>query len=320
MSKLSSLSDAAEQSASPLPAAANKVPNFTTDTAPPAAAPVSPGPAEDKPSASIAVGQEGTTPAQPADGPAANTLGQLSVTIPPQTPQSDLLDLGMFAPEGSTIANATMVSVARHRGRSYGLLALIFGLLFAGLLGFVVLQHKGMLPEHLISTASDNQIAAQNQTELVSLFSAFSADSQQSPRGVSIANVTTAEAIEHAFRSVSSDNGQRDTDEAAFWLRQYLSKQLGDRQTLWALTQLGSTYARPADSPPDYVTARHLWEIAAALGDPVAHCFLGGLYETGLGVAVNKAMALNWYERARRLGGCSKLEAAIARVSQSAAQ
>lgn len=154
---------------------------------------------------------------------------------------------------------------------------------------------------------------ARREPKPAPLFDAIAAQSM-SPRGNRADEVSGTEAITRAYRAVSGASTPRDTEEGAFWLRQYLAKKIGDKQTLWALTQLGSTYARPTDGAPNYETARQLWEIAAGLGDPVASCFLGGLYEAGLGVAVNKAQALKWYEVAGKRGGCPNLDAAMARL------
>ncbi len=137
-----------------------------------------------------------------------------------------------------------------------------------------------------------------------------------SPRGIFASSVNADAAIKRADNSlrVSSTGGSRDTDESAFWFKHYLSNQIGAKRTTWALTQLGTTYASPTDGAPDFKKAQVLWEAAAALGDPYAACFLGQLYEHGLGVVMSRDMALTWYLRARSAGGCSALNKSIARL------
>lgn len=143
------------------------------------------------------------------------------------------------------------------------------------------------------------------------LFEALSAGST-SPRGVDALGVSDMRALSRAS-SILADPS-RDSEEAAFWLKRYLSATLADRNVARALTQLGSAQADATGKAPDYVKARHLWEMASAAGDPVAMCFLGKLFEAGTGVAANKRAALNWFERAKRSGGCADADDAIARL------
>lgn len=136
-----------------------------------------------------------------------------------------------------------------------------------------------------------------------------------SPRGTSAASTTATRALENANAQLSGVN--RDTEEAAFWLRRYITGTLGNDRTTRALTQLGSVYAEPVGGgAPDYAKARLLWELASAAGDPVAMCFLGLLSENGLGGAVDRRAALQWYERSKQAGGCPQVDASIARVRQ----
>lgn len=136
-----------------------------------------------------------------------------------------------------------------------------------------------------------------------------------SPRGTSAAATTATRALENANALLSGTN--RDTEEAAFWLRRYITGTIGNDRTTRALTQLGSVYAEPVGgAAPDYVKARLLWELAGAAGDPVAMCFLGLLHENGLGSAPDKRTALQWYERSKLAGGCPQVDASIARVKQ----
>lgn len=136
-----------------------------------------------------------------------------------------------------------------------------------------------------------------------------------SPRGSSAATTPSARALENANAQLSGVN--RDTEEGAFWLRRYITGTIGNDRTLRALTQLGSVYAEPGGgAQPDYAKARALWELAGAAGDPVAMCFLGLLSENGLGGPVDRAAALQWYERSKQAGGCPQVDASIARLKQ----
>ena len=127
-----------------------------------------------------------------------------------------------------------------------------------------------------------------------------------SPRGVSAQGVDATQALARASALMTDTGAARDTDEAGFWLRRYLVAAHGsDKKLLRSLTQLGSVYAEPTTTRgPDYASARILWEMAAALGDPVGMCFLGRLYENGLGVATDRAIATQWLDRAKDAGGC----------------
>lgn len=113
---------------------------------------------------------------------------------------------------------------------------------------------------------------------------------------------------------IHSAGSERDLREAEALLKHGLALSLGDKSTLWAMTQLGSLSAQPTSGEPDYQRARLLWEIAGALGDPVAMCFLGELHEFGLGVPTSKPTARKWYLQAKQAGGCSTVDAALARI------
>jgi len=147
------------------------------------------------------------------------------------------------------------------------------------------------------------------------LFDALTA-AAVSPRGVSAAGLPLSKLLENATASAISGGSPSDTEEAAFWRKRYIAGALGDDRTMRALTQLGSVYAEPSGRQPDFVRARLMWEMASAIGDPVAMCFLGQLHENGLGVAADRKAALQWYERARQAGGCPSLSESLARVRQ----
>ncbi len=137
-----------------------------------------------------------------------------------------------------------------------------------------------------------------------------------SPRGTSAVGVSASRALELANAQLLVTGPLRDTEEGAFWLKRYFASTVGEDRSLRALTQLGSLYAEPTGRAPDFVKARGLWEIAGAAGDPVALCFLGLLAENGLGVAADRAAALQWYERSKQAGGCPGVDDAIVRTRQ----
>jgi TPR repeat protein len=143
---------------------------------------------------------------------------------------------------------------------------------------------------------------------------ALLAASDRSPRGRSTADVGFAAALTLADRHLHGDDQPRDQPEASFWLRHALSLQLDTETTRWALTQLGTLHAAPEVGQPDYAKARLLWELAGALGDPVALCFNAALHEYGLGLPKQRDRAHGLYARAREAGGCAGLDAALART------
>ncbi|MBS0270425.1 MAG: sel1 repeat family protein [Proteobacteria bacterium] len=137
-----------------------------------------------------------------------------------------------------------------------------------------------------------------------------------SPRGQSSAGVASDQAFKLADARLHGIDGQTDADEARFWLRVGIADALADDRLRWALTQLGTLYARPQASPADFAAARAVWELAAAKKDPVALCFLAKLEEGGPGVPSNKATALRLYKQAKDAGGCPLSDQAIERLSR----
>ena len=122
-----------------------------------------------------------------------------------------------------------------------------------------------------------------------------------------------------ADQSLSGNNNAGpDRREAKFWLRKALSAGLADERLLWAMTQLGTLYASPAGGVADFDSARILWELAAANGDPVALCFLASLQEGGFGTPKNPAEALSLYRQAKARGGCRGIDDALARLTKVA--
>ncbi|MEZ5855557.1 MAG: tetratricopeptide repeat protein [Hyphomicrobiaceae bacterium] len=139
-----------------------------------------------------------------------------------------------------------------------------------------------------------------------------------SPLGRPAQGVNLDEALRLADKGLYGPAQERNRAEAKYWLRKALSEGLGDRRLLWALTQLGTLYAKPEQGEPDYAAARELWRIAAAKGDGVAMCFLASLAEHGLGMAADRQQALGLYRAAKAMGGCRDVDAAIARLKKDA--
>jgi hypothetical protein len=135
-----------------------------------------------------------------------------------------------------------------------------------------------------------------------------------SPRGQSATNVSADAARALADRSLHGVGQPVDREEARFWLRKSLAAQLGDQQTTWAMTQLGTLYAAPEQGASDFGKARALWEISAAAGDPVASCFLSSLHELGLGVPSSRSTALSYAVKAKAQGGCQDIDITLARL------
>lgn len=135
-----------------------------------------------------------------------------------------------------------------------------------------------------------------------------------SPRGVEARSVPPARALENAQAAFLVPGGVRDPEEGAFWLRRYVSQAGADERTRRALTQLGTALADGSNRQGDVVRARVVWELAGALGDPVAMCFLSTLAESGLGGVPDRAQAVLWLERARAAGGCPGLDEAMLRL------
>lgn len=124
----------------------------------------------------------------------------------------------------------------------------------------------------------------------------------RSPRGVPGDGVSPAKAIQTAHTLLHGPTADRDPEEAIYWLKRYLGGTAGAEHSRIALTQLGSAYAEPGRGERDFASARLAWELASALGDPVAMCFLGAMHEHGLGVSQAEAAASVWYERAAAAG------------------
>lgn len=69
-----------------------------------------------------------------------------------------------------------------------------------------------------------------------------------------------------------------------------------------ATGQSGGDAAYRAFDSGKYLTALDLAEKAAKTGDPAAHTLIGRIYSEGLGVAVDDAVAAQWFKRGAELG------------------
>ncbi len=149
---------------------------------------------------------------------------------------------------------------------------------------------------------------------LEAVFKDFASAGGLSPRRKSATNVDIATALSLADHSLRGQRTSADVEEAEFWLKRALGSSLGGADVGWAMTQLGTLYAQ-SDSPRHSYTKAHvLWQLAAAQGDPIAHCFLGALYENGLGVPVSRAQAREHFLVADSGNSCRSAKDAIVRL------
>ncbi len=137
-----------------------------------------------------------------------------------------------------------------------------------------------------------------------------------SPRGQSSAGVSADQAFQIADAKLHGLGLPPDHDEARYWLRVGIAGALSGDRLRWALTQLGTLYARPAASPADFAVARSVWELASAQKDPVALCFLARLEDSKPVSQRNNAIALKLFEQAKAAGTCSGSDQAIERLSR----
>ncbi len=149
---------------------------------------------------------------------------------------------------------------------------------------------------------------------LDTLFRDITSTGAVSPRRKSAANVDIATALSLADHSLRGQRTATETEEAEYWLRRALGAAMGGSEVGWALTQLGTLYAQSDNPRHNYGTAHVLWQIAAAQGDPVAHCFLGTLYEYGLGVPADRKLARTHYQAADAANACRSAKDAAARL------
>lgn len=243
----------------------------------------------------------------------ADTSPALSPALITRTPEFPFA-AGPSAPRAATPeATAPARTLAEN-----AMAAALLGLVAAGIAGIVMLSSGGKKTG--AGSAAPSLTAALaapvNPPASDALYQALIPAAATSPRGQATAGVSAEKALETANRLLLANSASRDAEEGAFWLKQYITGTLADTRTLRVLTQLGSVYAEPATGSPDYAKSRLVWEISGAAGDPVAMCFLGLLHENGLGVAADKATALQWYERAKEKGGCPSIDEQIARLKK----
>lgn len=137
-----------------------------------------------------------------------------------------------------------------------------------------------------------------------------------SPRGQSSVGVSPDQAFQIADAKLNGIGTPTDDEEARYWLRAGIAGSMTNDRLRWALTQLGTLYARPSAPPTELAIARSVWELAAAQKDPVALCFLARLEEGVSGAEPNKAAALKLFKQAQAAGSCRGSEQAIERLSR----
>ena len=208
-----------------------------------------------------------------------------------------------LVPIGAPKRDASAFSVPRRRPLSIGAPFAVGFLVAAGLTALFALKQGSAPPT---SASPEAGAAVASLADVLAVASV-------SPSGRS-ADVDLQTALKLADESLHTTAGGPDHVEASFWLRKSMALAIGSPQMSWTLTQLGTIYAQPSSGPADYGKARLLWELAGASGDAPALCFLGALYEHGLGVARSTRQALGYYQRAKARGGCNDVDAAIARV------
>lgn len=186
------------------------------------------------------------------------------------------------------------------------------------LAGQFYLFPENFRPTALPSAAPHFSLAPQAKSIAPSAVFELIDPGQRSPRGLEAGNVAPQRALELANLALQSTGAQKDSDEGAFWLKRFIVTAPGSDRLARAFTELGTIHAEQnATRAPEYVKARALWEIAAAMGDPGAAYFLGQLREFGLGVPQDPRAALNWYERARAQGTFPGVEDAIVRIRRT---
>ena len=202
--------------------------------------------------------------------------------------------------------------------RAYGVRGFVAGLVA---MGAMVASAVVVLPPTWLPTSFSGAPAAAvgpaqiGVADLQSIFKDLASAGSQSPRHKSAINVDAATALSLADHSLRGQRSDAETEEAEFWLKRALSTSFGGQDVGWALTQLGTIYATAGTPHHSYVKAHTIWELAAAQGDPVAHCFLGALYEHGLGVAKNRKAAREHYLTADAQNACRSAKEAAARLS-----
>lgn len=191
-------------------------------------------------------------------------------------------------------------SSARWRANLIALLAATF---LAGVLFTFALYWTGLIPGMTKTTL----IAQQRDLVWPDLL----APGPISPRGQNSSGVTPDQAFQMADAKLHGLGAPPDHEEARYWLRIGIAGALSGDRLRWALTQLGTLYARPTASQSEYEVARSVWELAAAQKDPVALCFLARLEADLPSTHANKETALKFFEQAKAKGACGGAEQAI---------
>jgi TPR repeat protein len=230
---------------------------------------------------------------------------------------SQLARLTIAADDGGAITPSQAAAPRRAATITGRLTAFIAGMvttaaLVAGIVWFA--------PTYLRTVTAQSAVPAPPIVEQVSaasldgVFKDLTATGTVSPRRKSAANVDLATALSLADHSLRGQRSSGETDEAEFWLRRALVTSIGGSEVSWALTQLGTIYAQADNPRHSYAKAHALWQLASAQGDAVAHCFLGALYEHGLGVPPDRKIARSHYLAAEAADACRNAKDAVARL------
>jgi Sel1 repeat len=262
-----------------------------------------------------------------AGAPGAGETSQLARLLPlrrPAAPQIDPLpaasdkgQLTRLTPQDSkavvTVASpgafAARPSRSAWRGFAAGLATM--GLLATGLAFFMPAGAGRGAVSAAVAGIAGEQIPV---ASLDRLFKDVANTAVMSPRNKSAVNVDAATALSLADHSLRGTRSLVEMEEAEFWLKRAISANVGGAEVGWALTQLGTIYAQSDYPQHNYSKAQALWQLAAAQGDPVAHCFLGALYEHGLGVPSNRRLARDHYLAADAANACKSSKDAAARL------
>jgi len=310
---------AADNVPTPVPALANlsPPPPVKRVAAPPTSAPVDPPLPDFYPSR--------TTGAAPVSRGATKPPGP--ATPPPLPARAPVAAAKTVAPAGTphSLPGHTPKFLTRQgeQARSFYTFQRAFGLgfLVAALLAIAstfALRGGGDFAGLLSSPAQQSTASkAIEQPSTLTTLSGILAVPEVSTQGDQATAIDLAGALKKADQSLAGSSIS-DKEEAKYWLRRSIALGLGEQRLVWALTQLGTLYAAPATGAPDYASARTLWELSAAQGDPIALCFLASLHEHGLGVVKDEVRALNLYRNAKTHGGCRNVDQSIARLTKGA--
>jgi TPR repeat protein len=142
----------------------------------------------------------------------------------------------------------------------------------------------------------------------------------KSPLGESAAGLDGDQMSERVQNYRSGSGGrQQNQEEANYWLRQLAVRPLRDQgnHARWALETLANEWLPENPDGRDAATMRRLqlvWELLALSGDYRAMCNLGFMYEGGIGVPRDIAIAREWLERAAA-AGCREAGPALSKLN-----